>query len=118
MKTTLKLEYIMIFVLAVYGFNQTQYAWWWFLVLLFTPDISMLGYVINTKAGAVCYNLFHHFGIAILVYFAGLYLKLQFLEMFGCILLAHSAFDRVLGHGLKYTDSFQNTHLGKIGKAK
>ena len=34
----------------------------------------------------------------------------------GILLFAHSCFDRVWGYGLKYTDSFQHTHLGKIGK--
>ena len=38
------------------------------------------------------------------------------LEIAGIILLAHSAFDRMLGYGLKYSDSFKNSHLGKIGK--
>jgi hypothetical protein len=32
-------------------------------------------------------------------------------------LFGHSAFDRMLGYGMKYTDSFQHTHLGLIGKA-
>jgi len=34
----------------------------------------------------------------------------------GIILFSHSAMDRVFGYGLKYPDSFKNTHLGKIGK--
>ncbi len=34
------------------------------------------------------------------------------------IQLGHSAMDRVFGYGLKYTTGFQDTHLGKIGKAK
>ncbi|MEJ7830333.1 MAG: DUF4260 family protein [Segetibacter sp.] len=28
----------------------------------------------------------------------------------------HISLDRVLGYGLKYNDSFSNTHLGVIGK--
>ncbi|WP_022923235.1 DUF4260 family protein [Serinicoccus marinus] len=28
----------------------------------------------------------------------------------------HSAVDRLLGYGLKFTDSFAHTHLGEIGK--
>jgi hypothetical protein len=34
----------------------------------------------------------------------------------GIVLFGHSAFDRILGYGLKYPDSFNNTHLGRIGK--
>ncbi|MDA1193538.1 MAG: DUF4260 family protein, partial [Candidatus Poribacteria bacterium] len=29
----------------------------------------------------------------------------------GAILIGHSAFDRLLGYGLKYPDAFKHTHL-------
>ncbi|MBI2283378.1 MAG: DUF4260 family protein [Bacteroidetes bacterium] len=35
----------------------------------------------------------------------------------GPLLYAHSSFDRVMGYGLKYRDSFNNKHLGRTGKA-
>ncbi len=38
-----------------------------------------------------------------------------FLQLIGLVLLAHSSFDRVFGYGLKFADSFKNTHLGPIG---
>jgi hypothetical protein len=78
----------------------------------------MLGYTVNNKIGTFCYNLFHHLGVALMVYLVGTALTLPYLQMIGAILFAHSAFDRILGYGLKYPDSFQNTHLGKIGKDK
>ena len=36
---------------------------------------------------------------------------------FPLLLLAHTSMDRVMGYGLKHTDSFQHTHLGRIGAA-
>ena len=116
MKYILKLEYIALFVLGIAMFGQTNYSWWWFAGLFFAPDLSMVGYLINTKIGAICYNFAHHLGVAILVFMLGNYLNIIELEIAGSILLAHSAFDRMLGYGLKYSDSFKNTHLGKIGK--
>lgn len=118
MKIQLQLEYATFLLLGAFAFAQTGYSWWWFAALFFAPDISMLGYVINSKVGAFFYNLFHHLGVAIVVYIAGTALSLPYLQMIGAILFAHSAFDRMLGYGLKYPDSFQNTHLGKIGKNK
>jgi hypothetical protein len=35
----------------------------------------------------------------------------------GTVLLFHSAFDRLLGYGLKHRTGFQDTHLGRVGKA-
>ncbi|MFZ4927568.1 DUF4260 domain-containing protein [Chryseobacterium sp. Mn2064] len=118
MKLQLKLEYAAFLLLGIYAFAQTEYSWWWFALLFFAPDVSMLGYTVNTKTGAFLYNLFHHLGVAIIVYLAGVYLSLPYLQLTGTILFSHSAFDRILGYGLKYPDSFQNTHLGKIGKNK
>ncbi|MDQ0780679.1 DUF4260 domain-containing protein [Chryseobacterium sp. W4I1] len=118
MKIQLKLEYFAFLLLGVFAFGQTELSWWWFVGLFLAPDISMLGYVANNKTGAFLYNLFHHFGIAVIIYLAGTAFSLPYLQMAGAILFAHSAFDRILGYGLKYPDSFQNTHLGKIGNDK
>jgi hypothetical protein len=30
----------------------------------------------------------------------------------GTLLFTHASFDRILGYGLKYFDSFKHTHLG------
>ncbi len=116
MKTLLKLEYLFFLILGIYAFAQTGLSWWWFLGLFFVPDISMLGYLVNTKTGAFCYNLFHHFGTGILCFLLGKYLGITEVEVAGIILFSHSAFDRILGYGLKFTNGFGNTHLGKIGK--
>jgi len=116
MKTILRLEELGMFVLAIFLFSQLSYQWWWFLVLLLLPDIGMLGYVINTKIGASSYNIFHHKGLAILIYFLGIYFEIELLKLIGVILFAHATMDRIFGYGLKYSDSFKNTHLGKIGK--
>jgi hypothetical protein len=118
MKNQLKLEYLAFLIVGVLAFGETEYSWWWFIGLFFAPDISMLGYLINSRFGAFCYNLFHHFGIAILIYLIGYALALTYLNVAGAILFAHSAFDRMLGFGLKYSDSFYHTHLGNIGKDK
>lgn len=111
MKATLKLEELALFGLGIFAFNQLNFAWWWFLILLLTPDLGMFGYLINSKIGALTYNLFHHKGLAILIYFAGSYLANDIVQLAGVILFSHSAFDRIFGYGLKYASSFNDTHL-------
>lgn len=116
MKTILKIEELALFLLGIYLFSKTSYSWWVFPALLLTPDIGMLGYLINSKIGAFTYNIFHHKGIAVGVLIFGLFFEMEWVTLVGIILFAHSAFDRMLGYGLKHTDSFANTHLGRIGK--
>ncbi len=48
----------------------------------------------------------------------GWWLDANLLLLAGIIMFGHSGMDRVFGYGLKHTDSFSNTHLGRIGKTK
>lgn len=118
MKNLLKLEEAGIFILTVYLFSTLDFAWWWFPALLLLPDIGMIGYLINPKIGAFTYNLFHHRLTAASVALLGMKVESDYLVLAGIILFAHISFDRVMGYGLKYTDSFQHAHLGMIGKVK
>ena len=115
MKVTLTLEELAMFMLGIFVFSQLDFDWWWFLVLFFSPDFGMLGYLFNTKIGAFTYNLFHHRGLAILIWFLGFYLQNEVFQLIGVILFSHVAFDRILGYGLKYEKGFKFTHLGEIG---
>ena len=115
MKNSIKSEELLMFILGIFLFNQLNFAWWWFLVLILLPDIGMIGYLVNSKVGAITYNIFHHKGIAIVIYFIGVYLHNEIIELIGVILFSHSSMDRMFGYGLKYNDSFNNTHLGIIG---
>ena len=116
MKSILKIEELAMFILGVILFNQLNYEWWWFLVLILLPDIGMLGYIVNTKIGAIVYNIFHHKGLALCLYFFGIYTEIELLKLIGIILFAHASMDRIFGYGLKFSDAFTNTHLGSIGK--
>ena len=116
LKYSLKMEELAMFLVGLYALHLTGAALplWVYFLLFFAPDIGMLGYLVNTRTGAFTYNLFHHKGIALLVFMAGLWNMHEVLLTTGAILFAHSSFDRILGYGLKYPDSFKNTHLGPL----
>ena len=116
MKTLLRLEEFALLVLAFFLFLQLDIAWWWFAVLFFAPDLSMVAYLAGPRAGAVLYNLLHHKGVAVVLFVAGSVAGLPLLQVAGLVMLGHSSFDRILGYGLKYPDAFTHTHLGLIGK--
>ena len=116
MKTVIKLEEIGMFLFGIYLFSLLNYAWWWFFVLILAPDIAMIGYLFGNKMGSISYNVFHHKGIAILIYLMGIYVQNSLLQLIGIILFSHASLDRMLGYGLKYKTGFKFTHLGEIGK--
>ena len=116
MKNTLRLEELALLGFSIYLNTFLPYSWWVFWAWFLAPDLSMVGYLINTRVGAVCYNIAHHKAVAVLFYVAGLYFQKTELQFTGILLLGHSSFDRVLGYGLKHDDDFKHTHLGWIGK--
>ncbi|MCM4167060.1 hypothetical protein KCTC52924_00747 [Arenibacter antarcticus] len=115
MRSLLKVEELLMFLLGVYFFSLLDYSWWWFFGLILTPDIGMLGYLMGNKAGALGYNVFHHKGLAIAIYLIGIYLSLPLFQLIGIILFSHASMDRIFGYGLKYKKGFKYTHLGEIG---
>lgn len=120
MKTILKLEEatmtaVGIYLLTIYNLHLSFWIW---AILFFSPDIGMLGYLVNTKVGAAVYNLFHHKGIAIGIAATGYYLHNDVLTAIGILLFAHASFDRIMGYGLKYEVSFKSTHMGSLEKGQ
>jgi len=118
MKLLLKLEETLMFTFSIFLFSRLNYAWWLFPLLLFTPDLSMLGYLGGTRFGALTYNFVHHKALSLSILIAGILLTSPSLQLAGLILFGHSSMDRILGNGLKHSNSFQHTHLGMIGGSK
>lgn len=118
MALTLQSEEVAITGIAVYFLTQHSlgFSFWVWIPLFLIPDLSMLGYIFNTHVGAFTYNLFHHRGLALLISVIGFLLHQEVTTTLGILLFAHSSFDRILGYGLKYIDSFNHTSLGWTGK--
>ena len=114
MKNVLKLEELAMFILSIYAFGTLDFPWWLYLLLILLPDLGILGYFHSPRTGAATYNIFHHKGIAILLWLIGGYWQFPWMELTGIILFGHSSLDRIFGFGLKYPEDFKNTHLGKI----
>lgn len=120
MKTTIKAEEACITVAAIYFLCQYSLGipFWIWIFLFLSPDLSMLGYLVNTGVGAFTYNLFHHRGLALVLAFAGYWAHVPIMLTIGILLFAHSSFDRAFGYGLKFPDDFKHTHLGWLPGGK
>lgn len=116
MKHLIKMEEAGMMGLSVALFSLTDFAWWWYPLLILAPDIGMVGYLAGPGTGAVVYNFFHHKGLAIVLLCTGWLLTAPWVVLTGIILFGHASMDRIFGYGLKYADSFHHTHLGWIGK--
>ena len=100
-----------------------MYGWlggWWLAVLplLLVPDVSMIGYLRGPRVGAITYNLVHNSALGLGVLGLGLATGVTPIALAGAILIAHTGLDRTMGYGLKLPTSFQDTHLGRIGRRR
>jgi Domain of unknown function (DUF4260) len=115
-KRWLQLDGAVLFTASIVLFSQTHQRWWIYPVLLFVPDIFMIGYVRNAKIGAFFYNLGHSYFAPSLLMLYGWNHPLCL--AIGLIWLGHVGWDRFFGYGLKYDSNFKHTHLGSLFKDK
>jgi hypothetical protein len=117
-RTWLRIEAAAAFIagLALYGWLGAP----WLLVIpfLLVPDLSMIGYLRGPRLGAMTYNVAHNWAIGLAVLGIGIASEVTQVSILGAILIAHVGMDRALGYGLKLPTSFQDTHLGRIGKVR
>ena len=78
MKNLLKLEEAFMFGLSIFLFSKLDYVWWWYPVLILAPDLSMVGYLMNTHVGAMTYNFIHHKALGIGFFVLGSSLPINF----------------------------------------
>ncbi len=112
----LRLEGLFILITAMLAYSKLGFGWNTFALFFLTPDISLVGYLVGPRLGALGYNTAHSYIGAIVCLVAGFLLSAPMLSCAGIIWCAHIGFDRALGYGLKYSDGFGFTHLGLIGQ--
>lgn len=116
MNALLRAEGAAAAAIALLLYGQGEYSWLMFILLLLVPDLSMIGYLAGPRVGATSYNIVHTYIGPLLL--AGVVLLTGGSLMLPLIWIAHIGLDRMLGYGLKHPTSFQETHLGRIGKQR
>jgi uncharacterized protein DUF4260 len=117
-RTWLRLEGIAAFATGLALYAASGGSWLFIVPLILLPDISAAGYLAGPRVGAFAYNAFHTWVPGILTLGIGLWLGSSAIVMVAAILIAHVGMDRAAGYGLKLPTSFQDTHLGRMGRAK
>lgn len=109
-----RLEYgiALLFILIVYFYMD--FSFWLFLLLLFVPDITLFGYFFNNTVGSIIYNVGHNLIIPLILLCIAYLLDAKILIAIALIWLAHISMDRFIGYGLKYKESFKETHMQKL----
>jgi hypothetical protein len=86
---------------------------WLFAALILAPDLAMLGFLAGAGAGAIAYNVAHTYIWPLTMLAIGHLVSIPILVSVALIWIAHIAFDRAIGYGLKYGTGFKHTHLSR-----
>jgi hypothetical protein len=110
----LRVEEAVLFLLTIFAYQHLHYSWLLFAILFLTPDLFMLGYLVNVRLGAATYNLAHTLTLPFALLLASYIEHWHLASTIALIWIAHIAIDRLLGYGLKYPTNFKDTHLQHI----
>ncbi|MGE7693673.1 DUF4260 domain-containing protein [Lysinibacillus sp. NPDC094177] len=114
LRKIISLEYLIAFLGSVFFYWHFEFSFLYFVLFLLLPDVSMIGYIVNTKVGALFYNIGHSLVVPVILLIIGFVIVSTPLLMASIIWLAHIFLDRALGYGLKYDEAFTRTHLQQI----
>ena len=110
----LKCEGLAVLVLSVLLYRYTHTSWWTFGILLLTPDLSMLAYLANPRAGSIFYNTVHSYVLPVALAIFAVATDRAATAPYLLIWTAHIGMDRALGYGLKYPVGFWSTHIDSL----
>lgn len=113
-KILLHLEGLAVLLVCLLLYQMGDFSWLMFILLLFTPDLAALGYLINIRTGAIAYNIVHTYIFSLTLVLLGFLLVHALLLAIGLIFTAHIGLDRLCGFGLKYPTKFKDTHLNRV----
>jgi hypothetical protein len=110
----LRMEGAALLAVSVVLYWVSGGSWLWFALLLFVPDVSMLGYAAGPQAGAAVYNAFHAYPLPAVLGAFGLLVGSPVALGGALIWFSHIGMDRLVGYGLKYPTESGETHLGRL----
>ncbi len=111
----LRIEEALLLTATLFAYQHLHFSWLLFAILFLTPDLFMLGYLVNARLGASNLQPRPHPhppcspSCSSATSSTGTYP-----QQLALIWTAHIALDRLLGFGLKYPTFFKDTHLQHI----
>lgn len=110
----LRLEGLAVLAGVLVLYFDAGYGWLLLGLLALAPDLSLLGYLVGPRAGALSYDLVHTYTVPVALGVGGVVGQSDVASQVALIWLAHIGGDRLLGYGLKYPTGFSDTHLQRV----
>jgi hypothetical protein len=115
-RTLLRLEGLALLIGMTVIYAIWDGSWWVYVLLFLAPDLSFAAYLAGPRQGAIVYNAAHSYLAPMALMAGGFATSQPPVLSLAMIWFAHIGLDRALGYGLKYSEGFGFTHLGRIGR--
>jgi len=107
----LRAEGLAILAAAVTVYFTQGFGWVAFALLLLTPDLAFLVFIVNKRAGVATYNAVHALTAPVILGLAALLIGSTLGLQLALIWLAHIGMDRLFGYGLRYLNDADDSHM-------
>ncbi len=107
----LHLESAAVLIVSVLAYHWSHGSWLLFALMFLVPDVSMIGYLANVRAGTATYNAVHTYLGPLLLAGFSVGMAHHTTLLLSLIWIAHIGLDRMLGFGRQYPTRFKDTHL-------
>lgn len=113
-----RIEGGVLLAISLVVYARQSGPWLLYILLILAPDLFMVGYLAGPRTGAAVYNLGHTWLLPGILAVTGILGGMSLAISLALIWFGHIGVDRLLGYGLKLPTAFQDTHLGRIGRAR
>jgi len=110
----LRLEGLILLASALAVYALLGGNWLLFVVLLLAPDLSLIGYLVNQRTGALAYDVVHIYLLPGVLLALGFAFAVPLVMQIAVIWFAHIGMDRTVGFGLRYPTESKITHLQRV----
>ncbi len=107
-------EGLAVLVVSLIAYAELGDSWIRFAIWFLAPDLFMVGYLAGPRMGAFIYNLAHTYVAPVICWLFVYFAHWPSFTSLIIIWVAHIAFDRLLGYGLKYGTAFESTHFKRV----
>lgn len=110
----LHLEGLALLIVSLVLYANQNFGWGTFFLFLLAPDLAIIPYAINKRAGQIVYNLVHTIIFPLALAFYSVMNANDIGIQASLIWFAHIGMDHLFGYGFKYPGSFKETHFSRI----
>lgn len=107
-------EGIALLLVTLILYAKLDFNWGTFAILLFTPDLPMILYVMDKRTGSIAYNLVHTIIFPLILAYYSYSIGNSVGIQLSLIWLAHIGMDHCFGYGFKYLGQMKETHFSRV----